>query len=122
MKFSSEWLARYNARNAPESAGSNGPAIAEAEIHAFILDFCKQNRWIAFHGSMAHKTHRTEGEPDFVILQEDGRVLMIECKTRRSKLSVEQCVMAHWAKSLGHDIHVVRSIAEADAVLKTNSK
>lgn len=122
MKFSSEWLARYNARNAPQTEPGDGPTIEESEIHKHILDHCKQHMWIAFHGSMAHKTKRTPGEPDFTILADGGRVIMIECKAGKKKPSDDQRDIIHWAGNLGHTIHVVRSIAEADAVLKRNSK
>jgi hypothetical protein len=100
--------------------------IKEKEIHEFILDFCKGRRWIALHGSMAHKTHRTPGEPDFVILSEGGEVTLIECKSGKGKLSDEQRNMGYWAELLGHKIHVVRSIENAANVLhslgKRNSK
>lgn len=61
---------------------------------------------------MAHSTFRTPGEPDFVILAEGGRALLIECKTRKGKLSPEQRAIVAWANKLGHTVHVVRSFGE----------
>jgi hypothetical protein len=61
---------------------------------------------------MAHRTKRTEGEPDFIILAEGGRVLLVECKTATGKLSPEQQAVAAWAAKLGHSIKIVRSMDE----------
>jgi hypothetical protein len=84
----------------------------EAELHTQILDYCSSKGWIAFHGNMARATGRTLGEPDFEILIDGGRFLLIECKTKTGKLSVEQQGMILWAEKLGHKIHVVRSMEE----------
>lgn len=123
MRFTSEWLRNHIAKTATDPViGNFITDTAEEQIHKYILDHCKQHLWIAFHGSMAHKTKRTPGEPDFTILADGGRVIMIECKAGKKKPSDDQRDIIHWAGNLGHTIHVVRSIAEADAVLKRNSK
>lgn len=122
MKFSSKWLARYNARNASQIEPVDSPTIEESEIHRHILDHCKQHMWIAFHGSMAHATHRTPGEPDFTILADGGRVIMIECKAGKKKPSDDQRDIIHWAGNLGHKIHVVRSVKEAAIILNSFRK
>lgn len=92
--------------------------VREFELHAQILDECTRRGWICFHGSMAHKTKRVLGEPDFQILADGGRLLLIEAKTRRGKLSHEQAAMQAWARKLGHTIHVVRSFSEFLEVAK----
>jgi sulfite reductase beta subunit-like hemoprotein len=84
----------------------------ERDLHAQIFDECRRRGWIAFHGSMAERTHRTAGEPDFIILTDDKRALMVECKTATGKLSTEQQAMIAHAAKLGHMIHVVRSMQE----------
>lgn len=89
----------------------------ECDLHYAIIDFCKGKGWIYFHGSMAHKTKRTAGEPDFTILADSGRVFLIECKTRISKLSPEQLGLKLWAEKLGHAIHVIRSIEEFEKLV-----
>jgi hypothetical protein len=74
---------------------------------------------------MAAPTHRTLGEPDFVVLADRGRLLLIECKASAGKLTPEQAGMAAWAAKLGHTIHVARSlsdfIAMCDEVLAINA-
>lgn len=84
----------------------------ERLLHDEILTHCKQQGWLAFHGSMAHRTFRTAGEPDFVILLPDGKLMMVECKAKNGKLSPEQLGVAMWAEKLGHKVHLVRSFQE----------
>ncbi|MDE2020776.1 MAG: VRR-NUC domain-containing protein [Patescibacteria group bacterium] len=84
----------------------------ESDLHDAIVAECKRRGWIYFHGSMAHRTRRTIGEPDFCILIPGGRVLMIECKSAKGKIRPEQAGMIYWAQKLGHVIHVVRSVEE----------
>jgi len=89
------------------ATGSGG--VREAELHEEIFDECRRRGWIALHGSMAERTCRTLGEPDFVILAGGGRVMLVECKTRTGKLSPAQAALKHHAEKLGHTVHVVRS-------------
>ena len=84
----------------------------EGELHTQILDECKRRGWLAFHGAMNSKSNRTLGEPDFVILCDRGRFLMVECKTRTGKLSIEQRSIQAWAAKLEHAVHVVRSLED----------
>lgn len=109
--------AEYNAILARRQAGkptftsSTDSRQSEADLHAQILDECRQRMWIAFHGSMAHSTFRTPGEPDFIILTEN-KVWLIECKTAVGKLSTDQRAIAAWAAKLGHTVHVIRSFED----------
>jgi hypothetical protein len=84
----------------------------EAELHEEIFSECRRRGWIALHGSMAERTCRTLGEPDFVILADGGRVLFVECKSRSGKLSPAQAALKFHAEKLGHAVHVVRSMEE----------
>jgi hypothetical protein len=83
-----------------------------------IIAECNRRALVAFHGSMAHKTRRTLGEPDFVILLPMGRFLLVECKTSTGALSDDQKDLQVRAALLGHTIHVVRSFTEFFTVLK----
>ena len=95
----------------PQVGTTTGSGVSrEAELHEEIFDECRRRGWIALHGSMAERTCRTLGEPDFVILAGAGRVLFVECKTRTGKLSPAQAALKHHAEKLGHPIHVVRSL------------
>jgi hypothetical protein len=86
--------------------------LDESKLHDDILVECRRRGWIAFHGSMAHATFRTAGEPDFVILTDGGRLLMVECKTKAGKLSPDQLAIHAWAQKLGHQVHTVRSMEQ----------
>ena len=94
------------------TAGRRNGVSQEAKLHDAIFDECRRRGWIALHGSMAERTCRTLGEPDFVILAEGGRVLFVECKSRTGKLSPAQAALQHHAAKLGHTVHLVRSLEE----------
>jgi hypothetical protein len=104
----------------PAAVGSPaGGSDREADLHETIMDECRTMGWIVLHGSMAGRTGRTLGEPDFVILAREGRVLLIECKTRTGKLSPAQQALKFHAETLGHTVHVVRSLREFHELLCT---
>ena len=90
----------------------SGNIRSERDLHEQVFDECRRRGWIALHGSMAERTCRTLGEPDFVILADGGRVLFVECKSRSGKLSPAQSALKFHAEKLGHTIHVVRSLGE----------
>lgn len=98
----------FAARPSPGTGG----APRESVLHEEIYDECRRRGWIALHGSMAERTCRTLGEPDFVILADSGRVLFVECKSRNGKLSSAQAALKFHAEKLGHMVHVVRSMEE----------
>lgn len=83
----------------------------EGDLHSEIAQFCRSKGWLALHGRMDRRTHRTEGEPDFTILAE-GRVLFVECKSKKGKRSTAQLAFAAMALRLGHTVHEVRSLEE----------
>ena len=95
-----------------EGRGQKSEVSREAELHETIFAECRRRSWIALHGSMAERTCRTLGEPDFVILADGGRVLFVECKSRTGKLSPAQAALKHHAEKLGHTVHVVRSLED----------
>lgn len=114
-----EYLARRNS-SAKKSASppdkldcqnvDNEPYIQnEKDLHERILEYCRVHSWLVFHGSMAHRAMRTLGEPDFLVLCPGGKLFMIECKTRKGKLSTEQLGVMAWAQRLGHTIHLIRT-------------
>lgn len=113
VRYTKEAYALHLAR---ERADGKLPAVAstgsEAELHAKVFDECRRRGWIAFHGSMSERTSRTKGEYDFVILANQSRIFLVECKTAKGKLSPEQQAIHAWSIKLGHTPHVVRSIEE----------
>jgi hypothetical protein len=84
----------------------------ESDLRRQVLDYCSSQGWLVFTGSTAHRTYRTVGEPDMIVLMPDRRFLMVELKTDSGKRSLEQVGVHAWAQKLGHTIHIVRSIKE----------
>lgn len=101
-------------RELPEPIPSNLSlaVVREEDLHDQISEECRRRNWVAFHGSMVHRTHRTMGEPDYIILRDGGRLLMVECKSRTGKRSTAQLAMAVLADRVGHTVHVVRSFSD----------
>jgi hypothetical protein len=110
-QFDTSWLNAYEARNRKTPVASGG-VEDEGELHAEVILECKKRGWLVFHGSMAHKTFRTPGEPDLLICADKGRFYMIELKTRAGKLSTDQQAIAAWASRLGHTVFVCRSLEQ----------
>lgn len=96
----------------PKQLSSAPPADREDGLHKEILEECVRRGWLVLHGSMAHRTHRTVGEPDFVILCDGGRTLFIEAKAKAGKPSKEQLALAAWARKLGHEVFLCRNLAD----------
>lgn len=89
----------------------------ESPLHAEISAFCKVNMWLPLHGSMAHRTHRTVGEPDFVVAVGEGVTVWAEAKSKTGKLSDAQQALKAWLAKLGITLYEIRTVAEfANAV------
>jgi hypothetical protein len=106
--FDSQWLLHHLMKQAEKIVGSHSePVEREADLHCQIMDFCRDRGWQFLHGSMSERTHRTEGEPDFMILASHGRKYMVECKSRTGKLRPAQLGFKLQAEHNGHVVHVV---------------
>ncbi len=118
VRVDQAWLNQYEAkRNASKQTPTKSTG-SESELHAQIIEECKRRGWIPLHGSMAHRTFRTEGEFDFTILGDSGRVFFVECKVGGNKLSDAQRDLHHWAKKLGHNPHVVWNFQQFMDIIK----
>jgi len=96
-----EWFNRTE-RNAGRVPQPSEPVEIESELHQQISDYCRMNGWKCFHGSMAHKTKRTLGEPDFTIAADNGITIFIEAKAGRNKATPKQLETIAHLKKLGH--------------------
>lgn len=111
-------FAMMQARCRKTPFGFTGTTIAdEHELHELVSAECKRRGWITLHGSMAQATARTIGEWDFVIIADEGRTFLVECKSKNGKLTPEQAGMKLWAEKLGHKPAVVRSMDEFLALI-----
>jgi hypothetical protein len=107
-------LRRRSAKAIGCVASASDAVEAESDLHEYIMERVRARGWLAFHGSMAHRTRRTKGEPDFVILSEDGGAFFVECKSKRGKVTTEQQAIIAFAARLGHSISVISSRSEWD--------
>lgn len=112
--FTTSWLMQHLANKAArlKEPVTDNPVELEVGLHEEIFAECRRRRWQALHGAMSERTHRTEGEPDFIILADNNRTIFVECKSRTGKLSDKQQAFKFAASMNGHTIHVVRSFQE----------
>ena len=88
------------------------PVDREVDLHDAIAAWCKKAGWLYHHERMDKPTRGQAGWPDFTILRENGRLLLIECKSKAGKLRPEQIGLAMMAEKLGHKIYCIRSMLE----------
>ena len=100
--------ARRNGDPEPEAQ----PAERERGLHDEILLACSARGWLVVHSRMDVPSTVGIGTPDFVILTDGGRTLLVEAKARNHKPNAAQLAWLAWAKKLGHRGAVVRSLAE----------
>ena len=113
----------YLARSGPKQSAAGEGFEREGELKREVLDECRRRGWIALHGSMAHRTHRTIGEPDIVVIAERRRVILLELKSRTGKSSPEQDALHAWARKLGHAVYVIKTMDEfQEAVIAEMSR
>ena len=83
----------------------------ERELQNQIRSHCTRYGFICFASRFGKKTTRLAGEPDLIVLHPQ-RVLFIECKIGKGKLSDSQELLSEKMKFLGHANHVVRTLDE----------
>jgi len=110
-------------RHTLANQGDNPPDLfRESELHGKILEYCKSQGWLCFHGSTAHKTRRSVGEPDCICVA-PGRVHFIECKRPGQKPTPAQSATIAWLKKLGASAWIVHSFEEfLDAIKQPETK
>lgn len=114
MRFTREQYDLYEMRRAAKHAPVKDYEAAapgtEDALHGEIISHLKPNGYVYFHSATHRKTHRTLGEPDFIVFLPNSRTLLVECKTRTGKNSDEQRDVHYALKRLGHTVHIVRSL------------
>lgn len=112
MRFTTAEYQAYLARTAPKQVTAKEGVEREADLHDDIRAECRRRGWIAIHSRMDKPTTSAIGDPDFVILAENGKTYLVEAKSRTGKLRPEQLALRVWAHRLGHTIHLVRSMQD----------
>lgn len=100
----------------PEVPGDAAEREIE-ELHYPILKWCKDQgaAYIRARSDMASTIQK--GAPDFTIFH-NGRVFLIECKSKTGKLRPEQIGWAMLAERNLFKVHVVRSMSEFLEIVK----
>ena len=112
--MTAEQAAAHQAKHSPQTRPvlSSGIPESERDLQNEIIKCCQSNQWPIFRGSMAHRTFRNVGEPDFHVIIPWNQHLMIECKSRKGKLTTEQLGVKMQLEMVGCPVHVVRSLSE----------
>lgn len=87
----------------------------EAKLQAKIIEKCKE------YGILAFKTVAVgrRGFPDLTLILPGGVVVFIELKTKTGKLRPNQIIIRDKLLKQGANIHVIRSVEEFTALLRT---
>jgi hypothetical protein len=113
-----DYLAMQARLNKTPSTNSGDGVDDEGELHREVLAECRRQGWLCLHGSMAHRTKRTPGEPDCVVIM-PGVVLFVELKAKTGKPSTEQLGIQAWMRRLGFEMHIVRSLSQFMELTRT---
>ncbi len=106
-----EMAARLNRNRVREITDAHPTEGSEAELQADIVSALKRLGWPYLQTRMdAANTYTIKGAPDFVIFMPHGKVLCVECKTAKGKLSTEQEGFGKWLNLMNHHYAVVRSL------------
>jgi len=105
------YIARQSAKSKTIKSSAT-PDMPEWKLHQEILDECRRRGWIAIHARMDKPTTTPLGTPDFVVIADGGRVLLIEAKSKTGKFTMPQMALRAVLNKLGHELHIIRSVIE----------
>jgi len=94
-----------------EPETSNADPGPEARLSGKIQKYCKDKGYPCQINRQSRKASGmlTPGWPDCTILAPGGRVLLVELKAAKGRMSDEQKRLKLQAMALGHEVHEVRS-------------
>lgn len=87
------------------------------ELHYPIIKWCKDNRAAYIRARSDIASTIAKGCPDFSIFYQ-GKILLVECKSRTGKLKPEQLGWKMLAEMNNFEVHVVRSMSEFMELVK----
>jgi len=100
---------------------ASGRLTREGNLQRACEAFLRARGCIVFHMPGRAAIGNFRGWPDLTVLCPGGRFLLVELKTARGKRSPLQTMFMERASSLGHGVHVVRSIGELTALYEGGS-
>lgn len=87
----------------------------ERELHQAIDRICQTNNWLTIHSRMDRRPTIAVGAPDFLIFM-PNRLLCVEAKIGRGRLSEEQQRWRARLIALGFEHYTVRTVREFRAI------
>jgi predicted RecB family nuclease len=107
-------LERNKVRQPPdtEQLAALAKAPPEKNLHDRILAECAARHWLVIHSRMDVPSTVGVGTPDFVILTQGARTLLVEAKAGKRNPTAEQLAWLAWAAKLGFRGAIVRSLDE----------
>lgn len=123
MNNVADWLAKgfriegdhlVRVTEAPRPPAEHTTVEPEAKLQDRIDRWCRAQWpvWLVLRQRMDRKSNVAIGAHDLTIFAPGGRLLLIECKTGKNKLTPEQRNWRHMMAALGHEVHEVRSVEE----------
>jgi hypothetical protein len=107
-------LERNKVRQPPdtEQLASLAKSPPEKNLHERILAECAARGWLVIHSRLDLPSTVGVGVADFAVFLDQGRVILVEAKSKNGKLRPEQRAWLAWATKLGHRCLVCRSLDE----------
>ena len=90
---------------------------SEKELQALVERLLQLNGWMYFHMPGVAARGNPCGWPDLICFGPRGRVLLIELKNSKGKMSATQHRRFVRLEQLGHHVHVCRSVSAVRRVI-----
>jgi hypothetical protein len=108
MRWSEDKLLEYKAKRTTINNDNSPPDEGrEYELDKKIANYCKEHHYYAFHDYS--RNVNKAGHPDWIIALPKGRVVFIENKSKKGKMSNEQKLVMVKLIVLGQEIYECRS-------------
>lgn len=112
----------HQAKHGPRVQPSKGSAVErEIYLRQQILDYCAQQwpAWLVISARTDERSTIAVGAHDVTCFM-PGAVKMFELKKKDGKVTKEQQIWIHQMATLGHTVHVIRSMEEFLTIVKPN--
>lgn len=93
----------------------------EKDFQAAVETLLRRFGWKYFHMPGAAAIGNPRGWPDLIAFGHGGRMLLIELKAEKGKLSQLQTWTFDALNTLGHTVHVCRSVEQVESLIHGGS-
>jgi hypothetical protein len=106
-----------NKKRDPSPPPGYAPCQDESDLQDKCVAYCHSRGWWVMFSRMDLATTTPVGSPDLIIFADGSRVFIVEAKAAKEKLRPAQLGVKVKLESLGHTVHVCRSVPEFMDVL-----